>query len=82
MGLCFTDVAGAHCQQKTKCKRRGDIQNADRRDTREGQHRLVQIQLAVQVPTVERIAETCRCARDVAGFKPDRANWSLRPSTG
>src|SRR3984957_7299185 len=69
MGLFFADVAGAYCQDKTKRKRREDIQNAAHRYAGESRYYLVAVQLAVHVPGIESVAETCRRQGDVADFQ-------------
>ena len=71
MGLFFADVAGAYCQDKTKRKRREDIQNADHRDAGESRYYLVAVQLAIHVLGIESVAETCRRQCDVADFQRD-----------
>src|ERR1700693_3309791 len=71
MGLFFADVAGADCQDKTKRKRREDIQNADHCDAGESRYYLVAVQVAIHVPGIESVAETCRCQGDVADFQRD-----------
>ena len=71
MRLFFADVAGAYCQDKTKRKRREDVQKADHGDAGESRYYLVAVQLAIHVPGIEGVAETGRRQCDVADFQRD-----------